>query len=60
VKVQKKMETPKFLALTVVLLFGVNLIVSGVPVDKATEAPITTTFNPEGENSTGNGTHKEL
>jgi hypothetical protein len=60
------MESPKFVAFTVVLLFGVNLIVSGVPVDKSTAAPTTTTPAPEtttlvADNSTeGNGTHKEL
>lgn len=54
------MEPSKCFAFAIVLLFGVALIVSGVPVDKSTEVPTTTTPAPESDNSTGNGTHKEL
>lgn len=55
------MEKAIYVALVVSIIFGVNLIVSGIPVDKVA----TTTQAPE-ENETSeekeapNGTHKEL
>jgi hypothetical protein len=49
----------KFVGLTLAIVFAANLIVSGIPVDKS--APTTTTtIVPADDNSTGNGTHKEL
>lgn len=50
------MEITKFIAITIAIIFGANLIVSGLPVDKVE----TTTLIPDDDNETGNGTHKEL
>lgn len=46
-----------FLAIVVGIVFGVNLIVTGLPVDTV---ETTTTPIEDDDNSTGNGTHKEL
>lgn len=47
----------RFLAFFVAIVFGVNLIVTGLPVDTV---ETTTTPSEDDDNSTGNGTHKEL
>lgn len=51
-----KMENYKFAMFTIAIIFGVNLIVSGVPVDKVE----TTTILTEDNSTSPNGTHKEL
>jgi hypothetical protein len=51
------MASSQFVAITIAILFGVNLIVTGVPVDKV---ETTTEVLVEDDNVTGNGTHKEL
>lgn len=49
------MDKSSYVALLISIIFGVNLIVSGIPVDKVeTEAQA-----PE-EAESPNGTHKEL
>lgn len=46
-----------FIAITIAIIFGVNLIVTGVPLDKV---ETTTQIVIDDDNETGNGTHKEL
>lgn len=52
------MEKSKFVAFTIAIIFGVTLIVSGLPLENNTEPPVDT--DNEDDNSTTNGTHKEL
>lgn len=49
----------KLFVIAIAIVFGVNLIVSGVPIDKkSTTTPPDST--EDADNSTSNGTHKEL
>ena len=57
-KYSEKMEKSKFVAFTIAILFGITLIVSGLPLESDTEAPASVEI--EDDNSTTNGTHKEL
>lgn len=52
--INEKVEMDKCLAITVAIIFGVSLIVSGLPVDNVDNVE-TTTLTPD-----DNGTHKEL
>ena len=52
-----KMASSIFVTFTIAIVFGVNLIVSGIPVDKIEATP---EIDVDNENVTGNGTHKEL
>lgn len=49
------MEKSIYAALLISIIFGVNLIVSGIPVDK-----VETTTEAIEETEAPNGTHKEL
>lgn len=51
------MASSTFVAFTIAIVFGVNLIVSGIPVDKVGATPEVVV---DDDNVTGNGTHKEL
>jgi hypothetical protein len=56
-KKKKKMALQNFCKFALASIFAINLIVSGIPVDKVE----TTTLPEEETNSTSpNGTHKEL
>lgn len=52
------MEKFNFAALSIAILFGVTLIVSGIPLQ--TVEPTPSDASSDGETSSSNGTHKEL
>lgn len=59
-KTTKEMENSKFVAFAVAIIFGVTLIVSGLPLENIENIETTTPVDTDSEETTSNGTHKEL
>lgn len=51
------MAVSKIIVISIAIMFGVNLLVTGLPIEEGIEAATEVIID---DNSTGNGTHKEL